>query len=433
MAKNLRKAMLSEFIGRWRRHVVTAFCLAIPDDLKRLKACDVLLFCHDVDRGIDLSGKAYSPLIDSIREDFNSRELSCISIAHFGSLLTGNKGHGEPVSFNRAYIRYFLKRKALNLLGIPARLKTNPFINILDKTGAKLIVTIGSPIELALAAKTKGAFHVEILHGIGYSYIPWGWDKLPAGSLPHGILSLDQTSTKTFRLLESKGIDVHTIPHPFLKKFNPNKLQLLPADWSLSLTNPNKYYKHILVSLTWGYAGDHGPAIHLANILSNGLFFNQLGEVVGEEQDIFWHFRFHPVQLRKPCYKHLLRYMDDFVLSHSNSEWREASRVPFPEIAMYCDGNISMNSMSCYDAAAIGLPSLMLCPNIQKGGVLENYFADLEDEGYATKALVNKEMLRSWVHKVHRVKPRVSNLEDVDAWEGAVRWMLQKSGLEDRN
>ena len=425
--------MLNAFIGRWRNRVRLAFCLARPDDLKWLKRCDVLLFCHDVDRSIDLSGKAYSPLIDSIRENFESRGLSCLSIAHFGSSLTGNKGHGEPISFNRAYIWYRLKRKALNLLGIPARLNENFFVNILEKTRAKLIVTIGSPIELALAAKAKDAFHVEVLHGIGYVSIPWGWDKQPEGCLPHGILCLDELSTRAFRSLEPKGIDVYTIPNPFLKRFISNKLQSLPSEWSFHSTDSNSYSKRILVSLQWAYAGDHGSHIQFANILSNGLFFDEIGELVSEQPNIFWHFRFHPVQLRKRCYNYLLRYMDDFVLRHSNSEWREASRVPFPEMAVHCDGNISMSSMSCYDAAAMGLPSLMLCPTVQESGIHYTRFIDLEDEGYVTKANVNKEAIKDWVQRTHKMKPRLSNLADDDAWERAVQWMLQKSGLENRN
>lgn len=424
--------MLSASIVRWRHRILLASSLINPDNLKRLKICDVLLFGHDVDRPIDLSDKAYSPLLDSISEDLESRGLSCMSIAHFGSLLTGKKGYGEPVSFNYAYIWYRLTRKVLNLFGMPARLKNNPFEDILEKTKAKLIVTIGSPIELASAAKIKGVFHVEVLHGIGYVNIPWGWDNLPAVCLPHGILSLDGISTRALSPLESKDINIHTIPNPFLKRFTLEKSHSFPADWRLSPVNINQFSKRILVSLNWGYAGDHGPHVHFANILSNGLFFNELGDLIGQEPDIFWHFRFHPVQLRKHRYRYLLKFMDNFVFSHSNSEWREASRVPFPIIAMNCDGNIGMSSMSCYDAAAMGVPSLMLCPNIQKGGIDQRYFADLEDEGYVTKANINKEMLRNWVHNANKIKPRLSNLLDDVAWENAVQWMLQKSGLEDR-
>jgi hypothetical protein len=44
--------------------------------------------------------------------------------------------------------------------------------------------------------------------------------------------------------------------------------------------------------------------------------------------------------------------MDDFVTKYPNTEWKESSFLPYPSIIKNCDGNISMSSMSCYDAAA---------------------------------------------------------------------------------
>lgn len=397
---------------------------------KRLDICDVILFCDDTDRSISLCGKAYSPLLDSIREDFEARGLTCNSIAHFGSYLTGKKGYGEPISINHAYIWFRLRKKILNLFGLATRFENNPYVNILEKTKAKLVLTIGFPAELASAAKFKGVIHVELLHGIGFPFIPWNWDKLSSHYLPHGILSLDKISTKTFEPLKEKGIEIREIPNPFLKRFIPISINFQPAEWSVKLNNLREYKSSILVSLTWGYSGDHGPNTEFANIVPNGLFFDEISDLVSEEPNIFWHFRFHPVQLRMKRYKKLLDFMDNFVLLHQNSEWVEATRVPFPVIAMHCAGNISLSSMSCYDAASMGVPSLMLCPTVNKGGSYQDYFIDLENEGYVTKAKVNKENIRNWVYQTRKVKPRLSNLEYVCGWEDAVEWMLCISGLD---
>lgn len=424
--------IFSKFIEHWHYIISLILSLRTPDDFKQLEICDVLLFCHDVDRPINLYGKAYSPLLDSIREDFESRGMSCRSVAYFGSSLTGVKGYGEPISFNRTYIWCRLKRKVVNLLGMTASFESDPFVYMLEKTGAQLVVTIGSPPEMASAVKSKGVFHVELLHGIGYKFLPWGWDMLSSTYLPHGILSLDKISTKVFSPLLEKGIEIRTIPNPFLKRFISYNKNIQHDEWKLNLGCEKKCLKHILVTLLWGYAQDHGPHTQFANILDNGLFFDEIGELVREELGIFWHFRFHPVQLRKSRYKNLLIFMDDFVSSHPNSEWREASKVPLPNIAMLCDGNIGMSSMSCYDAAAMGVPSLMLCPNVQKGGIYQDWFSDLENEGYVTKFEVDKERIRNWLYQTQKIKPRLSNLEDDGAWEDAVEWMLRKSGLDER-
>ena len=36
---------------------------------EKLKKSEILLFCHDANRGVNFRGKAYSPLIDSLRDE----------------------------------------------------------------------------------------------------------------------------------------------------------------------------------------------------------------------------------------------------------------------------------------------------------------------------------------------------------------------------
>lgn len=404
----------------------------LVDNIHSLNESDVLLFCHDADRPLSLRDRAFSPLIDSVRDDLQARGLTCCSIALPWSSLTKNKAHGDPASFNLAYLRFrFLSKigKCLYKFRID---RENPYRKIFKITKAKLVITIGTPKDLAVAARHNQVFHVELLHGIGYTTIEWGWGELAKEYLPQGILSLDLISTETFSALSSKNINIFTIPHPFLRRFLPNRIHMQPLEWNPGVKHEKKVVKRILVSLNWGYSGDHGHYVQFANIIPNGLFFDEIGELIHDNLDIFWHFRLHPVQLVNKRYKSLLAFMDHFIAAHPNTEWREASRVPFPCIAMHCDGNIGMSSMSCYDAAAMGVPSLMLCPTIQKGGIHQDWFSDLEDEGYVTKTFVNKDRLRSWIYQVCKTNPRLSNLDDDIAWDDAVKWMLQNCGLDQR-
>jgi hypothetical protein len=80
-----------------------------------------------------------------------------------------------------------------------------------------------------------------------------------------------------------------------------------------------------------------------------------------------------------------LEFMDDFPSLYPNSDSVKASRIFYPAIAMHCDSSISMSSMSCYDAAAMEVPSLMLCPTVQNSGIHQERFIDLQTEGFATK------------------------------------------------
>ena len=55
--------MLNKLKNYWKFLKTVNF----KDTSKNLKKCDVLLFCHDADRGVTLNNKAYSPLIDSVQ------------------------------------------------------------------------------------------------------------------------------------------------------------------------------------------------------------------------------------------------------------------------------------------------------------------------------------------------------------------------------
>lgn len=399
---------------------------------KDIKETQILFFSHDADRGVELEGKAYSQLLDTVREEFEEKDLQCLTIAHPYSSFTANRGFGNPVSINRKYFFARIKNRLFNFLSINQSDKLIDLYDwIFEKTKCRLIITIGSPPELCESARKRNIFHLELLHGVGYTFVPWGWDKLEKSKLPQGILALDEISLSTFSSLKVHGIEVKTIPHPFLKRFTQQNLNKIPNEWKMPKDFGLKYPKRILVSFTWGYAGDHGNIIQIANLLKNGLFYDELAEVVSKtKEDVFWHFRFHPVQLRGNSYRHLISFMDSFVSENPNTDWKIASKIPLPSVLTHCDGHITMSSMSCYDAASMGVNSLVLCPNMREGGLWSDYFTDLVEEGYVRKEPVSVDMLLDWVKNVSKNKPRLGNLLDKDSWDNALSWMLQKSGLE---
>lgn len=389
--------------------------------------CEVLLFDHDVDRSISLNKRAYAPLLDSIKDELVSNGCKCISVSLPWSRLNGDKAYGMPISINKLV---FINKLIANLLKL-TRLNhffkiENSYIEILKKTKAKLIISIGTPDELCIAARLCNVFHVELLHGIGYSEIPWGWSLKNPLLLPQGILALDKISYNTFIELENKGLEIKIIPHPFLKRFVLKEKYNIPKEWLPQKNEGGKFEKEILISLQWAYAGDHGPYVEYENILENGLFYNEIEKLVHDFENIFFRFRFHPVQLKDRKYQSLIFYMDEFVKKYPNSEWRESSTLPYPSIVSLCDGNISMSSMSCYDAAACGVNSLMLCPTINIGGIYADWFIDLVEEGYVTKSTASFDLIQDWVINTKKQIPRLSNLNDEASWDSALKWMFNR-------
>lgn len=395
----------------------------------KISSCDVLFFNHDADRAVTLNGKAYSPLIDNVREDFEARGFVCSSVALPWSVLTGNKAYGSPLNINK-FIFFEFVFAFLFKNDVQKKYKQNSvYKRILELANPKLIISIGCPERLCIEAREKKIFHVEILHGIGYTSIPWGWSYKSSEYLPQGILALDAISHNTFKPLVNLGIEIKTIPHPFLKRFLTKDIDKIPLEWLPKKNNIIKWEKEILISLQWAYAGDHESYVEYENILENGLFYKEIEQIIKENRNILFRFRFHPVQLKNEKYKFLIEFMDDFVNKHPNTEWKESSFLPYPSIVRSCAGNISMSSMSCYDAAAFGVSSLMLCPTINSGGIYEDWFVDLEEEGYLQKSKANFDLIKSWVASVKKQEPRISNLDDNQSWDIAFKWMIDSSNL----
>ena len=414
------------------------------DPAVHIHPCDVLFFCQDVNRGISLNNQAYSPLIDSVREDFEQRGLSCLSVAYCWSQLTGKKGYGSPISADRLFLIENLKSSVYRKIQRLSRrlghskeyepegdydLSVRFYRKIIGQARPKLIITMCTPPELCEAARLSKVFHVELLHGIGYTCLPYGCTALEERHLPQGILSLDEVSTNTLYPLQAKGIITKTIPHPFLRRFTPENQNKLPREWKIERENNSSYEKEILVSLQWGYAGDDAP---YNGILKNGLFFEELAEVIKlTKNSIFWRFRFHPFQLRqRNKYANLFSFMDNFVSNNQNCEWQQSSTLPLPSVASICSGHITMNSMSCYDVAYFGLPSLALCPSIQVGGFSENFLADLVEKHYLTKQKPSVAFILDWVKKVEKIDPLLDNLTDNTQWEDALKWLFRSDKLD---
>lgn len=398
----------------------------IRDHLNQLDSCDILIFSHDNDYGLNLANKAYSPLMDSVREDIERRGWKTQTIGYPFSRIAGCAAWSKPVLFNRSYLIAKIKDEIYGSKIFSKFFEnrdTNTFYlykKILEKSEPTCILTIGSPPELCQAAKEKKIPCIELLHGIGYSKIEWGYDKRNPSELPSGILSLDSISTKAFQILES--VKVQQIPHPFLKRFQKKENNDIPIEWRHKNTI-DKHKKIILISLQWGYDNTYPEFL---GILENHIMPQELISVIqlSIDKDILWAFRLHPVQLKEKKYKHHLNYIEKFCANQKNTQWRWFTEMPLPVALRQCSGHITMSSMSSYEASYMGIKTLALCPTLQKGGHYQDMFSDLETAGYLTKTQADVGKIVAWAEKVQPIEPFLDNLVNEEAWENALEWML---------
>lgn len=379
-----RKAV--EYIARLRLHYFYS-------ELSELRKSDVVFLCHDDDRSIILDGKFYSPLLDPIRERMTERGIKCQSIclpwSRYGARMTS----GKAALFNREYLIQKWSHKFFGSKIFSAYKK------IFRRTGAKCIIGIGIQPDLCRFAHQNGIVAIEVLHGMGYTFLPWNWSNLHKSDLPSKVVALDQVSYETFSKLKSKGISVDLIKHPFYEKiFNKNFAS--PAEWSYA---PKNHKKNVIVTLQWGYDGAE-PEFN--KILKNGVFYEELEAIIDKRPDIFWHFRLHPVQLKGDASNAALSYVRRISNEFSNTSWKRASEVPFFNVASVCDAHITMSSMSCYDAAMVGVPSLALCPTLRGDGRYNEYFLDLVNCGYVSKMPFDITSVERWINNAERLNPK---------------------------
>lgn len=401
---------------------------SMKDTIEDINQSDILFYCHDSNRGIDLKNKPYSPLIDSLKDDFENQGYRCITIATPISKLTGSKGYGNPVAINKGFILNYTLRAMLR------HTRHDPLVrfyeNLFKKANPKVIVSIGCNGAFCEAARNLGIFHAELLHGIGYNPLPWGWDKKNKASLPQCILSLDPVSTHTFSSLSKKDIIIKEIEHPFLKRFNGSNINQVPKEWLPTHSN-TKNQKEILISLQWGYCYEIDGVEAFKDIVENGLFPKEIEELISlKHLNILWRFRLHPVLFREPDkYKKLLDYITSFVNSHSNCELYESTSLPLPAVLSSCSGHITLSSMVSYEAAYLGVPSLALSPVLRDhNSKYYNMFDDLVKCGYLLKTQPDIEFITHWLKNVSRLEPFLNNASTIVKDENVLDWLLEKSG-----
>jgi hypothetical protein len=378
------------------------------NDVKFLKKCNVLFFCHDNDRGLSIDGQAFSPLLDSVFIEMSNKGFNCQSISLPWSTLGIKETYVNSLNINNKYLFHKLINKIKSFFGCQ---ENNYYLDLLVKVKPKAIFGIGLPQKLCEACKELNIIDVELLHGIGYTYLPWGWSKLNSLTLPSVVLSLDKTSTNTFQALAVKGVRVLEVPHPFLRiDSNGGFTNIQSWNYQVDIS----FKKHILVTLQWGYSGEDKD---FSGIVSNGIFYEEIEELIRKRTDFCWHFRLHPVQMQGNQSKKALSFVKRLNQTYKNTLWERASSVPLLKVADACDVHLTLSSMSAYDVAMVGKPSLIFCPRMRNHEEYKNYFNDLEEEGYAKKVDFDLNFIEKWIESAFKLKPRAISLGGDDAWD----------------
>lgn len=410
-----------------------------------MKKCDVLLICHDANRGDTKDGLPYSKIIDALNELIDSYGFRCTQFARPYSKLVGKKAWGKPYSLDKyfkkipywnsdiyVFLNWLLRRLTLGSIGTLKRFDLLKSIHVytwlLLRTRPRLIIAIQPESDLCRLAYLLKIPLIEPLHGLGYSNIPWDYDTLTNAELPSFIVSFDQLSTSTFSPLKKQGIPVLSMEHPWYNSELKSQLRKNDQE-AASVPHIDKQYKKvILVSLVWGYGDDFGAHPEFSGILvDNHLIPQQVVDLISETHDsVFWCIRRHPVQLRSDDYDYQLDFLNDLVEKNKNCEWEKSSTCSLDSFLPHIDGHITMSSMTSYDAALFGIKTLTLCPTILPGAIHEGRFQDLVQLGYLEKAEFDKEIIQKWISETQKTNSKTLIDKVTCSWHYLVEHLVKR-------
>jgi len=292
---------------------------------------------------------------------------------------------------------------------------------ILQNLKPRLVLVTNAPEALCIAAHQLAIPIVEVHHGFGTSFVPWGWNEREANELPNGFLAFDGQSCATFSALESKGLRVSRVPFPYLfvrENAVVDRQLLVPQDVIVPDDQPV-----VLVSLQWGYGGEKFgfPA------LPNGLVPEALLEAVqSSAETAHWLFRFHPVLTGKRRFHKRIRSFVELLSDFPNCQWEVPTRIPLWEVMDASTCHITMSSSTTAVASAYGRRSLVLDPRLKPGNELQEMFREEQrlgditlGDGYSAISILE------WIHQQSPLRDRISPLGR-GSW---VSW-LRSVGLE---
>lgn len=343
--------LLSSVCQRLREVAKTARCFR-----KRTRAgCDFVLISADVNRAT-LVGPGWSDtLFDGLRQILQDEGFSSRVFIEPWCSRHGDSLHGlvEPITGSIQH--------------------ENPYSALLEQTRPRVVLTTNCHPKLAKACHEQGIPVLEILHSRGYTSIYGGsWDRYLPNQRPNGVVAFDRKSEKVF----STEFPVLRLPN-FTTSFQTQLVKALEQDSNESslLEPPSGSVKPILITL--GYS-------HKESYEENpeSYFSREIRDFIRSSQDFFFYVRLHPVLSgsQQKFHRASLMKLRKELRAYRNVEFERTSSLPLLVSLGKAHCHITQNSMACYEAADLGLLSLVTRKISEASG--DYRFSDLESLGY---------------------------------------------------
>jgi len=376
-------------------------------NINNLLPANVLLTCHDNDRAVEVEGKKYSQILDTLNEKFTDNGISTITIATLFSRYYGKSAFGNVYNIHGMMIRSMLARKIHKLLfnkiddDKDQVIKT--WLKVLLHIKPRCILGIQPPRELCVAAQKLGIWIADVQHGIlsdeGYYgiknrsyYDSPGW--------PNAILAWDEESASWLNKESSGYVKGYVVGNPWVLRFTRQKKSDIVLNKILCSTNLNSYETPILVTLAWNLEryGSY-PKIGIPKALISVIKQSNL--------KCTWWIRIHPVQLNDPKYSFVENSLRAEFGSCPNVIWNECTQCPLPLVLSQAKLHITVLSAVTVEAEWFNVKTALL---YEDAALLRKYFGPQIARGSAQIVNPSKKSIISWIEEsmttLHASQPR---------------------------
>lgn len=393
-----------------RRRLRKSFqSIIFRDSIDKLSSCDVLFFLHDANRSSRWCRLPYSPLADSLSVALTNAGVRTKHVSFFGSsqalVFPATPVHLINRSFFRAYLSDVWRalRPGERKAGDDRSVNVEKlFAEIIERSQAKVVVTIGLPKPLALAAHSANVYLVEVLHGFGYAPLPWDYAERTALELPNEFWLGDSLSLETFSQLKRKGVKSTLIqPLHLVHPEDADNLETLDRCDEVLPPSPERSTHQI------------GTPANVLIVLSRGGYFGAkidgrvedwalIKRLVEESgQRVNWSFRLHPLHAaegaRSPAFRKVLR----LVKRYQNCSWEWATTSPPGIVYPIQDCVVTWGSEAIFDAYFSGIASGVILPAsqpLQEALGKHKAFDHLEERKSLTFLRPNSSEILIWIN-----------------------------------
>lgn len=379
--------------------------LWFPDQFSAMSGADVLLYCSDSHRSLMVDGLRFSPLVDVAADELTNQGYKCQGISGRFSRLPEDQVYASAPKFNRSFFVEELRNRTIRKL-TNAGPSSDVLARILGATGAQVLVSVGATAAHSKTARMMGVSHFEIMHGLGYGKVGYGWDELAPEYLPQTLLTFDDESYETHGPLRKRGMNIEIVEHPL---FGEEVSTLWRSQDEISglskMLSVDKYNKTVLVSLQWGYAGE---LAEFDGILENGIIPTAIVDLFKQTPDVLWILRAHPVHFNNRRFTNIIGRLASYESQFANVAFGCVQGARLSSVLELADGQITMSSATCYEAAAIGKKTLALCPSLVSpvDGRPARFVRLHKDKMVDYGNVHDVEGIKSWVISVKAKAPR---------------------------